>query len=111
MRKRKALKMSLYREKKRCKGVVSTAPKSLSDIKSNLPLQYQLDSAGNEFLRYSEFLDGEIEEKLLLVFISDVGKHIIEQSEEIYIDGTFKTCPTGFKQIVFIMGKLPGKEK
>jgi hypothetical protein len=41
----------------------------------------------------------------LVVFISALGLHTLQNSEEIFMDGTFKTCPNPFQQILFIHGK------
>jgi hypothetical protein len=42
----------------------------------------------------------------LVVFASALGLHTLKNSEEMFMDGTFKTCPNPFQQILFIHGKI-----
>ena len=110
MRKRKAISQAIYREKKKVKGAGEPSiPKTSKEIKENLDMKYQLTSTKEEFLRYCEYLYPATEEKLLMVFISDLGKDILSKSETIYCDGTLDTAPTPFKQIYFIMGQMKDK--
>ena len=50
-----------------------------------------------------------MQQRLLMVYLSDLGKQVMEMSEEIYADGTFATAPKGFCQIYFLMGKIKNK--
>lgn len=45
----------------------------------------------------------------LVVFFSNLGLAQIQTSNELFIDGTFKTCPAPFKQLVFVQAKQTGK--
>jgi hypothetical protein len=45
----------------------------------------------------------------IVIFFSSVGLSMMQASVEIYIDGTFGTCPHPFKQILFIQAKQAGK--
>ena len=83
-------------------------PTTAEDIKANLPEKYTLDSKAGEFLRYSEFLD-PLQTKLMLVYISDVGRHILQNAEVLFCDGTYNTAPDPFKQIYFVLGRIKGK--
>ena len=72
-------------------------------------MKYQLTSTNEEFLRYCEYTDGPVEQKIMMVFISDLGKSILAKAEIIYADGTFDTAPRPFSQIFFFMGQIPNK--
>ena len=101
---------ALYREKKKMKGeAAGVQPKTASDIMENLDMKYQTTSTNMEFLRYMEYTDAS-ESKIMMVFCSDTGKHILENSEEWFCDGTFSTSPPNFAQIFFVMGKIGNKK-
>jgi hypothetical protein len=46
----------------------------------------------------------------LVVFFSNLGLLTLKRANEISIDGTFSTCPTPFKQILFIQAKQAGEQ-
>lgn len=73
---------------------------------SNLPDQYRKDKTGGEFLRYMDWTD-EANGKLMMIFISDNGKFILENSSQLCADGTFDTAPSNFfKQVYIILGNV-----
>ena len=84
-------------------GVMSFSKDMGSHCKNKITLK-----KGEEFLCYSEFLD-PLQTKLMLVFISDVGRHILQNSEVLFCDGTFNTCPNPFKQVYFVLSQIKGK--
>jgi hypothetical protein len=45
----------------------------------------------------------------LVVFFSNMGVATLKTANEISIDGTFRTCPPPFKQLVFIQAKQVGQ--
>lgn len=51
-------------------------------------------------------MDEEQRENALLVFFSNLGLHTLQSCEEIFMDGTFKTCPEPFKQILFLHARI-----
>lgn len=55
--------------------------------------------------------DGEMTVKKdgIVVFFSPAAIFQMQCSNEIFVDGTFQTCPTAFKQIVFIQAKQAGQ--
>ena len=93
MRKRKVLSMSLSRAQKKLRGDIGPIPTTAEGIKDSLPMKYQTTATNGGFLRYMEYTDGDAKSKLMMVYLSDNGKYILENSEEIYADGTFDTAP------------------
>ena len=109
MRKRKAVTQAIYREKKKVQSISEAPiPKTSKDIKENLDIKYQTTSTNGEFLRYSEYMEPLLEEKLMLVFMSDLGRDILGRSETMYFDGTFATAPEPFKQIFLLWDRCQG---
>ncbi len=45
----------------------------------------------------------------MVVFFSNIGMYTMRTCHELSIDGTFGTCPSPFRQIVFIQAKQEGK--
>jgi hypothetical protein len=98
MRKSRALGQALYREKKKRLGFTGAIPKTAALIMENLPDQFKTTSDGSAFLRYMDYSD-EAKTKLLMVYISEHGRSVLERSEELYCDGTFNTAPPPFSQV------------
>jgi FLYWCH zinc finger domain len=99
MSKSRAISMALYREKRRRLGITGAIPKTCADVMKRMPEHFKKTSTGGDFLRFMGYVDAA-ETKMLLLFISDHGKWVLERSEELYCDGTFHTCPKPFLQVL-----------
>lgn len=110
MRKTKALKTAIHREKKKMLGCTGKEPSSVEDIKEKLLERYKKTTTGGLFLRYCEYLnDEEPIKKLIMVFMSDHGAWVMGHATDIFMDGTFDTRPKHFAQIYFIRAKMEDK--
>ena len=106
MRKTAALEMALTRKKRAAKGYsAANIPTTAEEFMQFLPKRFTVTSTGEPFLAHKEYTDDEGED-CILIFISDHGKFILSKSEEIFIDGTFDTCPLPFSQIFVILGRI-----
>jgi hypothetical protein len=104
LRKTHAVGQAIQREKKRMLGISGTVPKTPAEIMENLPERFKKTSGGGPFLRHMEKVG---EDSMILVFMSDYGKWVLSKSEHVFCDGTFDTAPPPFKQIYFLLGKMP----
>ena len=110
LRKSETLRQAIFREKRKSLGISgNSVPKTAEEIKTNLPASFKVTTSGGQFLRFCDYVNEEQEIKFMMLFLSDHGKHILSQSEELYCDGTFDTCPPPFQQIYIIMGKMQDK--
>ena len=47
-------------------------------------------------------------QEIMAIFASNFGIEMLRQSKVIFVDGTFQTCPTPFKQLFILMAQLTG---
>jgi hypothetical protein len=87
-RKSKALTLAINREKKKVLGHGEIIPKTAKD-------KFKITSTGKQSLRYMEYMD-PAKKKLMMIFISDQGAWTLGHSTDLYLDGTFETCPDPF---------------
>lgn len=106
MRKTHALNQAVRRERQKILGINSVVPKTSADIIAKLPDRYKVTATGGPFLRHMEIISGD---KLMMLYLSDHGKLVIERANEVYCDGTFDSAPHGFMQIYFILAKQPNQ--
>lgn len=72
----------------------------------DIPESFRRNNKNEEFLAYDRFhakLGGR-----LLIFTTKTLMEILCQSEQMMVDGTFKTRPIMFSQVYVIMGKYLG---
>ncbi|HAO15924.1 MAG TPA: hypothetical protein DDE71_10280 [Tenacibaculum sp.] len=57
-----------------------------------MPEKYQKSSDGGPFLRSADYSNKE-QDQVVLVFLSEHGKCVLEKYKRWQADGTFSTCP------------------
>ena len=99
------MRIAIYRARRKEQGVVDRLPSTPEDL-LNLDPSFKTLKSGENFLVSQERLD---EESVVLIFMSDFGKRILQASNTFYMDGTFSTCPEPFGQLytVFADGGGP----
>ena len=96
-----SMKSSLYRIRR---NRLPPLPKSRDEV--HFEGEWSITHAGERFLRTE---DGEGNDKIITFSTADKLKHLSE-SEKIYVDGTFQTCPKLFYQIFTLHSMKYGKQ-
>ncbi|CAF4511572.1 unnamed protein product [Didymodactylos carnosus] len=78
-----SVKSALYRVRN---SYIPNLPSTLSEV--DIPPKWQLDNAGNQFLRYLTPMPVKV-----LIFVTDRALKELASSEHWNVDGTFKTTP------------------
>ncbi|CAF3473040.1 unnamed protein product, partial [Rotaria sp. Silwood2] len=86
---------------------LSLLPPLPSDLEFIIPNKYSINIDGERFLLKD--LSNQKRFKRLLIFASDRLLNFLFQSEWLFIDGTFKTAPSMFTQLVCIIGFFEGQ--
>lgn len=73
---------------------------------NDIPDVLRYDEEGKPFLKEDT---GYSDENRIIVFSHDFKKMFAEQCEVLIVDGTFKSCPTGFFQVLVIHGYFLGQ--
>lgn len=81
--------------------VIKTSEFTLNDIPDHL----RYDEDGNEFLRFDS---GIHDKERILIFANEKKLKLLEHIEVCIIDGTFRSCPSGFYQVIVIHGLIFG---
>jgi len=109
MRKKRALSVAIRRERNKVLGGTTIKITTPDDIKERFPEKFRVTSTGEPFLRYCEYLDPVNKKQMMLVFMSDQGKWVLERAEQLFVDGHFGTKCGKFAQVYIVMGMMPGK--
>lgn len=88
------VRSALARKKKK---YYPSIPKRIQDVIVRGPWRKTWN--GKEFLLHQDTQWG------LLIFMSPTSAVKLQQCSDVYVDGTFKTCPRPFKQLVTVHGK------
>ncbi|KAF7694710.1 hypothetical protein CDIK_2008 [Cucumispora dikerogammari] len=78
---------------------------SLPDIPSSLRMNHR----NKEFMRYDSHDHNDTQGKRFVIFFSDIQHKFLKKNDTWCIDGTFKTVPSHFYQLVTIHGDVLGK--
>jgi hypothetical protein len=72
----------------------------------DIPDLLKVDSKGNDFLRYDSSYE---DEDRIIILIGEYKKKLIPKVKTFIIDGTFKSSPQGFYQLLVLHGQIVGK--
>ena len=67
----------------------------------DMPDKFKLTTDGSPFLRNVSYTDSH-EDQVIMVYLSDAGKHLLSTYSTWSGDGTFDTTPDLFKQVKII---------
>lgn len=99
MPKLKSIVDNINRKRNKILGFV---PSQIYDIPDNL----KYDKKGNIFLRFDSGIN---DDNRYIIFFAKFKELRLQESKLILIDGTFKSCPSGFYQLVTIHGYILDK--
>ena len=91
----RSLSTILYRQRSKSMPPLPTSVDSMV-----VPSIFQLTESGEKFFIVKEAISGE----RIIGFCSKVGLKILFEAEDIFIDGTFDSCPNPFTQVITIHG-------
>jgi hypothetical protein len=80
-------------------SIIGFLPGGLADI----PQVLQVDSKGNRFLRYDSSAE---DNERYIIFFTEYKRKIIPSIKTFVVDGTFKSAPQGFYQLVVFHGYI-----
>ena len=108
---------AVYRKRK-MEGGVNNIPTTFAELCEQFSEEYTITAAGDTFLIYSGNIEGVpasemtkeqvVNDSLMLIYMSAVGREILRSKYIWFSDGTFKTCPKPFTQVYTIFGKRKG---
>ena len=70
-------------------------------MNTDVPDKYTKAADGGEFLRYKDYVDSE-ESQPLVIFMSQWGADILKNHSTWLFDGTFKSAPNPFTQVIWL---------
>ena len=79
-------------------SIIPAIPRRVQDV--HIENEWQLTWGGEQFLQHQD------EDWGLLIFATSDNLNKLRQCSDIYIDGTFKSCPRPYKQVLTIHGKF-----
>jgi len=93
-----ALKMALYREKKKL-NPLPPLPKTFQDVMNTvIPSSLTNTADGTEFMILNSWIN-DLEEEAMMIFMSDVGADVMRRAPIWMMDGTFFSAPTPYYQV------------
>ena len=73
-------------------------PKTFDEVLTMIPAEKKLTASGDCFLQYAGKVT-DVDDPVMLIFMSPFGRELMKNSSNFFADGTFKTCPLPFKQV------------
>ena len=100
MSKQNTIKQRIYRARKK-NLQEDKLPKTADDF-LNMDDKYKTLDSGEKFLRYVDNLESGV----MLMFMSDFGKHTLQKAKRWLCDGTHKAVPSNFSQLYVIFAEI-----